>query len=100
MENNRKCGKCNGELKRYDSVWRMIKRKGGEKKKILVERFRCSDCGSVKRNLPDYIYPYKHYESDIIDGVIEGLIDSDTLGFENFPCDMTMQRWKKLERTH
>lgn len=40
------------------------------------------------------IYPYKQYESEIIDGVIEGLITCDTVGFEDYPCELTMIRWK------
>lgn len=38
---------------------------------------------------------FKHYEADIIDGVVEGLIGPDTLGYEDFPCEETMKRWKK-----
>ena len=51
-------------------------------------------CGCIHRNLPDYIYPYKQYEAEIIDGVIEGFITCDTIGFEDYPCEMTMLRWK------
>jgi hypothetical protein len=46
--------------------------------------------------LPDFIFPYKQYEADIIIGVIEGLITCDTLGFEDYPCEMTMIRWRLL----
>lgn len=41
------------------------------------------------------MYPYKQYEAEIIDGVREGLIDSSTLGFEDYPSEMTMKRWRK-----
>ena len=44
--------------------------------------------------LPDYILPYKHYESEIIFGVLEGLIDLDTYGYEDYPCETTMNRWR------
>ena len=26
-------------------------------------------------------------------GVIEGLITPETLGYEDYPCEMTMHRW-------
>ena len=52
------------------------------------------DVQSVKRYI-DFLHPYKQYDSEIIDGVIEGLIDSDTLGFEDYPCEMTMKRWRE-----
>lgn len=57
--------------------------------------FRCIKCGSYHRKLPDGVTPYKHYESDVIEGVTEGLITPWTYGFEDYPCEMTMKRWKK-----
>lgn len=89
------CKKCRQAMKRYDGVERIVRRKGNKVDHIIVERYRCPKCGSIHRVLPDSLYPYKQYESDIIDGVIEGLIDSDTLGFEDYPCEMTMKRWRK-----
>ena len=52
-------------------------------------------CKTIHRDLSEYVYPFKHYEADIIDGVVEGLIGPDTLGYEDFPCEETMKRWKK-----
>lgn len=89
------CIKCDRMMKRYDGVERIIRRKGNKVDHIIIERYRCPKCGSIHRILPDSLYPYKQYESDIIDGVIEGLIDSNTLGFEDYPCEMTMKRWRK-----
>jgi hypothetical protein len=51
-------------------------------------------CGAVHRELTDDILPYKQYEAEIIRGVLEGLITSDTFGFEDYPCEVTMVRWK------
>ena len=62
--------------------------------RIIVPRYQCVGCRCIRRYLPDYIYPYKQYESEIIDGVIEGLITCDTVGFEDYPCELTMIRWK------
>lgn len=56
-------------------------------------RLRCCNCHAVHRELPDFIFPYKQYEADIIIGVLEGLITCETLGFEDYPCEMTMIRW-------
>lgn len=47
----------------------------------------------LHRELPSSIIPYKEYESEIIIGVIEGLITPETLGYEDYPCEMTMNRW-------
>ena len=79
----------------YDWVQRMVKRKGNAKEYVEVERKRCKVCRSVRRVLPNDICSYKHYEKDVIDGVINGYITPETLGFEDYPCEMTMKRWKK-----
>lgn len=50
-------------------------------------------CNSIHREIPPEILPFKQYEKEIVEGVIEGLITSDTLGFEDYPCEMTMKRW-------
>ena len=89
-----KCPKCGADMKRYDSVKRVVKTKGGVKERVLIVRAKCTNCNSVRRILPENILPYKHYEKDIIDGVVEGLITSETLGYEDYPCEETMKRWK------
>lgn len=87
------CPKCGGSLKHYDTVKRIVRTKGGLVKKVKIRRAYCSVCGEIHRQLPDSIIPFKQYESEIIFGVLEGLITSDTLGFEDYPCEMTMMRW-------
>lgn len=93
-DNESKCPKCNGELKYYDSVKRLVRTKYGMKNTTNIERVRCLKYGSVHRVLPNYLFPYKQYESDIIIGVCEGYITCETLGFEDNPCEITMIRWK------
>lgn len=87
------CPKCSGRLTYYDSVKRIIKTKYGAVRRICVKRYVCTECGSVHRRIPDHILPYKHYEKEVVTGVVEGLITSDTLGFEDKPSEMTMKRW-------
>lgn len=87
------CPKCNGQLKYYDSVRRIVRTKERRTQWIKIRRLRCSDCGGLHRELPEFIFPYKQYEAEVIIGVLEGLITSDTLGFEDYPCEMTMLRW-------
>lgn len=93
ISNNSKCPNCGGNLKYYDKVKRTVKTKGGNKQYIKVRRFVCNACESVHRELPDFIFPYKHYDGEIIRGVKEGLITPETFGFEDYPCEMTMNRW-------
>ena len=82
-------------MKHYDKVPRKVKSKGGKSKWIFVNRCYCPRCRSVKRDLPDKLVKFKQYEKDIIDGVREGLITDDTLGYEDFPCEMTKKRWSQ-----
>lgn len=89
------CNNCHCELKKYDKVYRTIRVKGGVKMKVKIQRYQCPKCKHIYRELPEDLYPHKQYESEIIDGVVEGLIDSSTLGFEDYPCEMTMKRWRK-----
>lgn len=91
--NDNRCPLCGGQLKYYDCVKRILKSKGGIKKHILIYRYKCVQCSSVHREIPDNVIPYKHYESDIIKGVIDRRITSWTEGFEDYPCELTMQRW-------
>ncbi|MCC8152092.1 MAG: DUF6431 domain-containing protein [Lachnospiraceae bacterium] len=88
------CPKCGGELRYFDTVRRSLRTKRGEQSWVKIRRLRCKSCGSVHRELPEIIFPYKQYETEIIQGVIEGLITSDTLGYEDYPCEMTMIRWR------
>lgn len=93
MQDQSTCPKCGGELKYYDSVPRIVRTKGRETTRVPMRRFRCVRCGAVHRELPELLFPYKQYEAEVIIGVLEGLITCETLGFEDFPCEMTMLRW-------
>lgn len=92
------CKKCGTKLKHYDRVKKVVKSKGGKKRYIWINRYICPVCGEIHRELPEDILPYKHYESEIIRGVIEGLIDENTYGFEDYPSSMTMHRWRNEEK--
>lgn len=87
------CPICGGELRYYDKVQRILRTKYRRTEWLDIRRMKCKVCGKLHRELPDNIYIYKQYEADIIDGVIEGLITSDTLGFEDYPCERTMLNW-------
>lgn len=95
-DNESICPKCGGILKYYDTVARIIRTKYGVKKRVSIRRLRCLTCRSVHREIPEFIFPHKHYESQIIIGVIDGLISCETLGFEDFPCETTMLRWRLI----
>ena len=78
------CPKCGGDLKYYDRVTRIVRTKGRKTWKIPMRRLQCTRCGSVHRELPELIFPYKQYEAEVIIGVLEGFITCETIGFEEF----------------
>lgn len=92
------CPKCGGELKYYDQVHRIVRTKGRKTREIPMRRLRCMRCKALHRELPELIFPYKQYEAEVIIGVLEGLITCETLGFEDYPCEMTMARWVSQEQ--
>lgn len=89
------CSKCQKEMKKYDKVKRKIRTKNGEINEIIIQRYYCKSCGRYVRVIPKDVIPYKRYEKEVIDGVIEGLITSTTLGFEDYPSEKQMERWRK-----
>ena len=88
------CPRCGGELRHYDTVARIVRTKARRTEHIKLRRFRCGRCKTLHRVLPDSLPPYKQYEAEVIRGVLEGSITCETLGFEDYPCEMTMSRWK------
>ncbi len=93
-ERNLTCLHCGAVLKYYDNVLRIVRSKNRETKRIKVKRFRCPICSCIRRDLPECVFPYKQYEVEIIKGVLEGFITPETIGYEDYPCEMTMIRWK------
>ena len=93
--NVRNCPVCGGLLEYYDKVKRIVKSKGGRRKKIKMKRFRCTICQKLHRELPATVIPYKQYEAEVVQGVREGIITPDTFGFEDYPCEETMKRWSR-----
>ena len=92
------CPNCRGNLKYYDSVSRIVRTRGRVTDNVRIRRFRCIDCNKLHREIPEDIYPYKQYEAEIIRGVLEGFITSSTYGFEDYPCELTMKRWRRKRK--
>lgn len=88
------CPKCEGVLKYYDNVNRLVRAENRDFKYIKIRRLRCINCESVHRELPNFIFPNKQYDARIIIGVLNDSIFSDTIEYEVYPCEMTMCRWR------
>ena len=63
---------------------------------MLIERRKCTNdsCRRTHRLLPDKCIPHKHYSSELIEDVIDGVIDEDSVANENYPSESTLQRWR------
>lgn len=92
-EDDRQCPQCGGRLKYHDSIPRIVKSSGGRKRWDQIRRFVCVQCGSVHREIPDYLLPFKHYESEVIHGFISGQISFFDLEYEDYPCENTIRNW-------
>ena len=89
-----RCPYCETFLEFEDHVPRHRKIEGGIKEWFLIERHSCpAGCGHI-RILADFFFPYKHYDADIITGVLDGTVTPETKEFEDYPCEKTMERWK------
>lgn len=93
-DNESVCPDCGGGLKYYDCVKRIVRTKRRASSYRILRRLRCLKCGGIHREIPSDIFPYKQYESEVICGVREGIITPETVGYEDYPCEMTMLRWK------
>ena len=87
------CPHCMQLLRHRDWRNRICKKEGGEKKFIQVERMKCSRCRRLHTALPDILTPGKHYQTEVIAGVLDEVVTPDDLEAESYPCEKTMQRW-------
>lgn len=66
---------------------------GGTKERLIIRRLKCTGCRVLHAELPDCLVPYKHYDSEVISGVIDGIVTPDDEDSADFPCEETMKRW-------
>lgn len=89
------CPLCHGPLHYRDSRLRIRKKEGGKKEYLRIRRFRCAECHSYHNELPDCLVPYKHYETEVIAGVLDEIICPEDLDSEDYPSFSTMLRWMR-----
>jgi hypothetical protein len=84
------CPSCGGPLIYRDRVLRNLKNLFGEVRRFLLRRLRCQLCKGYHRELPNIIQPFKHYDSEAIQCVIDRSPDADMCAAD----DSTIRRWK------
>ena len=66
------CPICSGELSVRSSKNRKVIKDDGTKDTYRLRVLKCRSCGKIHIELPDFIQPFKHYESEVIETVIDG----------------------------
>lgn len=89
------CPICGHPLAHRDHVMRILKSRNDIIHWLSIRRLLCTNdkCCSLHRELPDLLVPFKHFEVDIIAGVLDNLITPETKGYEDHPSESTMQQW-------
>ncbi len=87
---------CGSKLK-YDKVSRIVRTKGGKTSWIEIERFRCPFAVKYIESYQIMFFRIKQYEAEVIRGVLEGFITCEAYGYEDYPCEMTMIRWRNSQ---
>jgi len=77
-------------------VTRIKRKAGGGRENLLVEVRKCTNesCRRCHRLIPDELLPYKHYESELIEAVIDGVVSEDDESLEEGPSAESMKRWR------
>ena len=81
------CPKCGGQLNNKDYRERQGWTKYGDKHHYLLRRLQCKECGAIHIELPYFLLPYKRYNAEAIESVLNGK-DSDCVA-----SIRTKKRW-------
>ena len=93
-EKHARCPDCNSELRYRDSRERIWRTYGGKTSHILIRRLQCPSCHRLHNELPDILVPHKHYDAEVIENVVDGVVTPEDEATEDYPCAATMERWK------
>ena len=91
------CPSCRQKTLEYrDSVWRICRFYKGNDLFFLIPRGKCSSCGSVRRELPVFLCPRKHYPVSTIYKYLRNLHTPRELKeMIRPPCRDTIALWKR-----
>lgn len=92
------CPICGSPLRLRDHKKRIWRKDGGDTQWVAIGRYRCTnnECHRLHNALPDFLLPFKHYDRELVEDVIEGIVyEDDPWRDTAYPCESTMQRWRK-----
>jgi hypothetical protein len=82
------CPCCGKGMRVIGTRDRKSRDRSGKMKTLNIRRLRCDDCGRIHHELPDFIVPYKRYESECIELVLTNPSNNDVPADES-----TLSRW-------
>lgn len=83
------CPCCGGNLSVIGSRVRKSIKGSGEVTQLVIRRLRCVDCKRIHHELPDLLVPYKRYDAESIEHVINESTSLDIAADES-----TLHRWR------
>lgn len=86
------CNVCNHPMKCKDRRKRIGRSYNGHKSYYLIRRMYCYTCHVMHNELPDSLLFKKHYEAQVVEDIIDGVISEED-GLD-YPSEMTMKRWR------
>ena len=89
-----KCALCNGPLKVHGSYSRKVIDEEGKRQNGWITQGCCAVCKKYPALLPDFIMPYKHYETAVVERSIWRAYEEKEQGLSECPADeSTIRRW-------
>ena len=89
------CPCCGGDLNVIGSRKRKYIKSSGENCSLAIRRLRCQQCNRIHHELPDILVPYKRYDSESIEAVINGSSAISVAADES-----TLSRWRSWFQSH
>lgn len=86
-----KCQDCGSEAKYYDTVNRRLLFENRRAVYISIERYKCTNCKRLHRDLNDQL-KFKQYSKAFIFDCLNGKVDLDSY---EFPASITVYRWSQ-----
>jgi hypothetical protein len=90
------CPYCGTPVKSRDSRLRSGIKTHGAKCWYRIRRLRCPGCGKIHTELPDFLHPYKHYETAAIQNEIDEITPS-CCAADNSTIRIWRGQWKRAQ---
>ena len=89
------CPHCQKQMRVEKWRRRILIEEGGKRHWTRIRQMFCSDCHRYHNENPPWLCAYKHYEVEVIEGVVDGVLTDETLENIDHPCEQTRKRWKQ-----